>query len=357
MDLSALQAVGNLASAAGGAVQGYGEAQDRALKRKQQEQEDAYRKQMLDLQLADKGLMHSPEGGLIFTPEKQAQQRTEQMLRGAQSAKDLAEGETKYGKKAQFNEQGLLSGIEDIPGFVSPEERLARRAGLMESQRLAAEERKNERDAEKQKLTSATELRKEYNTQKSVQDLSIMNSAYNKIKDVAKEPSAANDMSLVYNFMKLQDPNSSVREGEYATAEQARGVDSSVLAAYNKLTKGERLTPEQRNDFLRSATTNFNSAIKANELIQNRYSDLAKSQQIDPSQVVYSYEPIPIAPMAPKKPGLLERTASLFSGGKNVSAAPMDPAKADRAKQILSDPNAPEKAKKGALNYLQSVGQ
>jgi hypothetical protein len=68
------------------------------------------------------------------------------------------------------------------------------------------------------------------------------------------EESAPGDMSLIFNYMKMLDPGSTVREGEYATAEQARGIDSNVLAMYNRAKSGERLTPQQRELFKSNAS-------------------------------------------------------------------------------------------------------
>lgn len=76
---------------------------------------------------------------------------------------------------------------------------------------------------------------------------SVLND-YKKLK--AATPDAIGDISMVYNYMKILDPASTVREGEAATVEQARGVPSTVLNMYNKLFEGVRLTDEQRKQIL-----------------------------------------------------------------------------------------------------------
>jgi len=73
-------------------------------------------------------------------------------------------------------------------------------------------------------------------------------------------PSPSADISLVFSFMKMLDPNSVVRESEYATAENARGVPESIRAAYNKLISGTRLTASQRADFVSQAYAQVQSA-------------------------------------------------------------------------------------------------
>lgn len=70
--------------------------------------------------------------------------------------------------------------------------------------------------------------------------------------DEAKTGSPAAQIGLVFSFMKTLDPSSVVRESEYATAENARGVPESVRNSYNKLLHGSRLTPSQIDDFLKT---------------------------------------------------------------------------------------------------------
>ena len=62
----------------------------------------------------------------------------------------------------------------------------------------------------------------------------------------------------------MLDPGSVVREGEFATAQNAGGVDSSIRNWYNKLINGERLQPEQRTMFSSRAEKLFSTAAKKN---------------------------------------------------------------------------------------------
>jgi len=77
--------------------------------------------------------------------------------------------------------------------------------------------------------------------------------AYRKIEEATKVPSAAGDVSLVFAFMKILDPGSVVREGEFATAQNAAGVPDRVRAQYNAAMTGQKLAPAQRADFLNQA--------------------------------------------------------------------------------------------------------
>ncbi len=91
----------------------------------------------------------------------------------------------------------------------------------------------------------------------------IRREAFTQIQTVADaDPSAAGDLSLIFSYMKILDPPSTVREGEQALAEQARGVPDGIRNLYNKLLTGERLTPEQRADFATKSEDVYRSALK-----------------------------------------------------------------------------------------------
>lgn len=94
-------------------------------------------------------------------------------------------------------------------------------------------------------------------------DFKQIDAAYRKVSSASDN--AVGDMSLVFGIMKLLDPGSTVREGEFATAEQARGVPDTVLNIYNKAIKGERLTPAQRQDFKQEAEKLFSAQRSASD--------------------------------------------------------------------------------------------
>ena len=77
--------------------------------------------------------------------------------------------------------------------------------------------------------------------------------SFKRIEAVTKEPSPAGDIALIFNYMKMLDPASTVREGEFATAAEAGSVPTRILAQYNKVVSGERLADTQRKDFVDQA--------------------------------------------------------------------------------------------------------
>ena len=98
-------------------------------------------------------------------------------------------------------------------------------------------------------------FRKEYATGSKV--FNDVDSAYRRMIAIGNPKSddekGAADLAIVYGYMKLLDPGSVVREGEFATAESAGGAWAKVGNLYNKVLTGQRLTDNQRQVFLGQA--------------------------------------------------------------------------------------------------------
>ena len=103
---------------------------------------------------------------------------------------------------------------------------------------------------------------------KQTQDFSKVSDAFERVKASAENPSPAGDLALIFNYMKILDPGSTVREGEFATAQNSGGVDDRIRAAYNNALNGTRLAPDQRNDFLNRAGRLFNA--QAGQFLKTR---------------------------------------------------------------------------------------
>lgn len=131
---------------------------------------------------------------------------------------------------------------------------------------------------------TAEGLRKEFTNQTS--QYRGVADAFQKIKSAALNPSAANDISLIFGFMKAIDPASTVREGEAATAENARGVSEDIRNLYNKVQTGQRLSQAQRQDFLQSAYGLLESQMPNAQQIIDRYSEIAVRSGLNPQDVV-----------------------------------------------------------------------
>lgn len=110
---------------------------------------------------------------------------------------------------------------------------------------------------------------------KESQKTSDMASAFNRVIAAAKNPTAGGSLAVIFGFMKVLDPTSVVREGEQATAENAKGVPERIRNFYNRIITGEKLTENQINDFVQVVTDLFNEQLAIQDTINNRYKNIA----------------------------------------------------------------------------------
>lgn len=113
--------------------------------------------------------------------------------------------------------------------------------------------------------------------------------AYSKVQAAASSPSPAGDLALIFNYMKMLDPGSTVREGEFANAQNAGSIPTTIAAQYNKLlTDKGMLTTSQRTDFVTQAGAQYQSQYTSFKPILDYYTNEAVTQGIDPYRVVGS---------------------------------------------------------------------
>jgi hypothetical protein len=111
-----------------------------------------------------------------------------------------------------------------------------------------------------------------------------MREAYQRVKSA--KPDAAGDLSLIFAYMKILDPNSVVREQEFANAQNAAGVPARIRNTYNKVMEGTRLAPEQRAQFQAQAEALFEGAKTNQRGVRKTYSDRAAKWKIPADMVL-----------------------------------------------------------------------
>lgn len=107
-----------------------------------------------------------------------------------------------------------------------------------------------------------------------------------KIRDAGTNPTAANDLAMIFGYMKILDPGSVVREGEFANAQNAAGVAPRIRNLYNRAKEGTRLTPEQRQEFLQSAYGAVKSQLPALQALDMQFRNIAAADNLDPSRII-----------------------------------------------------------------------
>jgi len=121
----------------------------------------------------------------------------------------------------------------------------------------------------------------------ATKEFASINDSYGRINVSAKDPSPAGDLSLIFNYMKMLDPESVVRESEFATAAATGSYGDRMQNVVNKIVTGEKLTAKQRADFVGRAKKLYNEAARIHKGRVAEFSKKAEQFDIDPSQVIF----------------------------------------------------------------------
>lgn len=147
--------------------------------------------------------------------------------------------------------------------------------------------------------------------------------AYGKI--TSAPDTAAGDMSKIFGFMKILDPGSTVREGEYASAEQTRGIPEAIVQQYNKAVSGKRLTTEQREKFDQAAGDLVTSQKKQFDQQKQFFTNVATNARANPANVIfdpYAGLDIKTTPAKPAAPSAAKQlnipSANLFNAADAI---------------------------------------
>jgi len=155
-----------------------------------------------------------------------------------------------------------------------------------------------------------SKFRAEYNNlTKGYQEVK---SAYGRV--LASEDSAVGDLSLIFGYMKMLDPGSVVREGEFATAQNAAGVPERVQNIYNRVISGERLSASQRKSFKGQADGLFKQAGQQESTVRTGIERIARGYGLNTANIFL--EPVESAPTAPTPTKPQQAPAS---GQRNVT--------------------------------------
>jgi ADP-ribose pyrophosphatase YjhB (NUDIX family) len=169
-----------------------------------------------------------------------------------------------------------------------------RQAAIAAAKTAAAKAAKAAEDQKKAGgLKTADDLRKEFNALPEVKDYKDVDTAVKKVEAAAKDVSAAGDLALIYAYMRVLDPGSSVKEGEFQAAAQAGGAGDRLVASIGKAMSGERLSPDQRADFLSHAQTLREAQRSRAQGAAEKYRGIASKRGADPNDVVEEGEAKP----------------------------------------------------------------
>jgi hypothetical protein len=99
-------------------------------------------------------------------------------------------------------------------------------------------------------------------------------------------PTGPGDISLLVAYMKMVDPGSTVRENEFATAQNAGGVAANVRNIYNRVVEGDKLPEHIRTQFRDEARKILKGQMGRYEATAKPYRRMASERGMDPARVV-----------------------------------------------------------------------
>lgn len=196
------------------------------------------------------------------------------------------------------------------------EERADRRETRME-ERFESQEARMARDTASavsaRTFTQENQLRGQLGQNQAIKDLAAVRPQVGIIGDIAaraaagEQISAQDDLALIFSFMKILDPGSVVREGEFANAQNTAGIPDRVVNAYNNALRGTRLSDNQRNEFFRTATR---------AISQYDQAALAAIERTRGTTEAYGLNPDRVAPLPsrPSQSGPSRRRRNLNEG-------------------------------------------
>lgn len=120
------------------------------------------------------------------------------------------------------------------------------------------------------------------------------------------KPSASGDMAAVFSFMRMLDPGSVVREGEYERAKNASAVMDryGLRNMWDRVSKGLLMTPDQRKDFMDTVRTVAKSRAAGVTQFAEKFRSDAAAWGLNPDRVTLDLTPDIPSAGAPPNPRL-----------------------------------------------------
>lgn len=131
-------------------------------------------------------------------------------------------------------------------------------------------------------------LRKEFNGLDEVSKFKDTAASYNQVRTLSSrpKPTSTDDIALIFSFMKMLDPGSVVREGEFALVGQAAGVPDRVLMQISAAKVGKGLTPSIRTRLSETAAEILLTRRAAYDVQSANYRQIAKDIGARPDLLV-----------------------------------------------------------------------
>jgi len=122
-------------------------------------------------------------------------------------------------------------------------------------------------------------------------NFSDQNDAYGRIMASVNNPSPAGDMALIYNYMKILDPASVVRESEFEMAAKTGSLGTQFQNWVDRALSG-KFSDALRKDIVDRSTKLFKQAADQNKLTMQEFSGMAQRANLNPADVAFQRQTI-----------------------------------------------------------------
>lgn len=139
------------------------------------------------------------------------------------------------------------------------------------------------RKAEADLFDQGNRLRKDYMT--DIKDYRTYGQNLSNLLSYARQGNGVSDVALLYAFNKMLDPTSVVREGEFRNAQSTEGLPTQVANYLQQIRSGERLSPSQRADIVRTGLAVFAEREKEQRGIEAYYRNIMTGLGIAPKTI------------------------------------------------------------------------
>lgn len=179
---------------------------------------------------------------------------------------------------------------------------------------------------------SESKLREQFRSDQSVKDFRTTHAAAKSIidsfgSDDYERADPARDVNLLYNFIKMMDPGSTVREGEIQLTSSASPFVDQMLQQYKKVKEGGILPPALRKSLVEQTAENYVSRAKDFQGVVGFYKDVSDANGVNWNRVITPLQELDLTKF---KKSIAAPTAGLKIGDevfgyKYLGGNPKDP--------------------------------
>lgn len=144
----------------------------------------------------------------------------------------------------------------------------------------------------RQSAQTSMQLRTQFNGEKEVQNFNDVAASYEQVQRLARpNASTADDLALTYSFMKMLDPGSVVREGEFAMVGKTAGLPDQVVMALQRVDQGKGLTPAIRQRLAEAAGAVYDGRQRRYDQLVGQYQGYARDLGLPDATITARIKP------------------------------------------------------------------